>query len=176
MLNAHLHVFMKKIVRFDKNILTAVFLSIFAFAAVMGQSALTFTKTAEAVINHPELGRWLFDLQPTIYITPEGMNTYGEGAPLVVECTPNKISQLYEENASFAEVKVLKLNIRSSADLVVLQLSKLKSFSSLKYVQLVFVYDICGGGNERCLLTKAKNIIAAGSVSATILYQLSIPE
>lgn len=163
---------------FITNIFTAaIFLFHFTLTTAAGmQSDPTFAETKKFVADKPELEKLLFELQPTIYITQNGTNTYGEGNPVVVECVPGKLALLYEENPAFAQVKLIKLRINSKADLVVLQLSKLQSFKNLEYVQLIFTYDVCGNKTEQCLLSRVKNMIAPGGVSVTVLYQLSVPE
>ncbi|MDL2314664.1 hypothetical protein LJC16_00205 [Bacteroidales bacterium OttesenSCG-928-C19] len=162
-----------------------VMMALLPSVTLMAQTEETKTTflSVDEVEMSVELKSLLYDLQPTAYIngavkarTFAATTTAAVENPIVVECLPEFIGDLYGENESYANVKVIKIRITSVVDLINIDISKLTSFKSLEYVELIFEYDICGEKKSTCLGEKVETMIMEGEQPVTILYELSIPQ
>lgn len=138
------------------------------------QTNVSFFSTGEQLSMTPDLGSLLYDLQPTVFINEDNIFLYG-GNFTTVECHPSQITKLYEVNDHFSTVQVIKIKIASPEQLnqVTIDLARLQMFENLQYIQIVYMYDICGGGLKNCLLEKTQSMIL-GEKPVVILYDLAI--
>jgi len=175
----------KKSVSFDRlgkimacSMLSAI--SLFMLnAGILAQTALSFdyqlaNTTPEESVRLQSLTR---DLHPTVYLTNGEQKVIGQGSPLLVICDAASVNLLYKETPAFNQVELIRLTINSPEEQnMMVNLLQLKSFSSLKYIYLLFSYDACGGRTTNCLAEKVGGMVQGVSSPLTILFSLAIPE
>jgi hypothetical protein len=112
----------------------------------------------------------VFDLKPKIYINNREENTYGNGSPECVNIDAKSIELLYENNQLFSQVEIITINLNSLDELnFILDLSKLQSFTNLKYIQF-----LCSFNCNSTLLSKLyKETLITG---INLFYRVSVPE
>lgn len=128
-----------------------------------------------------ELKELIFGLQPTLYLNG---NIAGKNynlvppskSPVVIDCNSSFVDQLLLKNDLFLSVRAIKINIQSSEDLLNINLSNLKHFSSLECILITYTYPICGSNGDACLEALVKRDVQADQNPIKVLYQLSIPE
>jgi len=144
-------------------------------AWAQGNGSLVCVRTADAIQADAQLSDLLHQIVPTVFIGENGMEMQGENAYLMVECAPSEVGQLYAVNNLFADVRVIKFRLKSSADVVNLHLSKLQNFPQLQYVYFLYEYDACADWTDACLQAKTLQSVQ-GTAEVTVLYELSIPQ
>lgn len=118
------------------------------------------------------------ELQSSVYLNDGKLNKYGESPALTLYSDASSIPMLYNENENYREVKLITINILSPEDeTALIDLTRLSSFTNLKYILFVYQYDSCGGNIDTCLENKTKEKITSAIAGNTqIFYLLSIPE
>jgi len=111
----------------------------------------------------------VYDVQPRIYVHGDGLKKISEKAPVCVTATPQSLELLYETNPLFEQVELITVKISNARDLnYVLDMTRFKSFSKLKYVHFLCNYD-CDPALIRLQWPQA-------SGSVIVFYQISLPE
>ena len=136
----------------------------------------TYGSADEVMVNNSYVVKLALDLQPTIFINETDRFLYGSGNFLVVECALSQIQQLYDEDAIFSSVQLIRIKIEEGDDPFSLDLDLLQSFPQLQYVWLIYLYDACNDETDACLLEKTQNSITSGNEEITIIYSLSISQ
>lgn len=156
--------------------LTANLLTSSAFA--QENNNILFSPTHSVAVEYSYLKGLVEKPQPTIAINEDGTHLYGEKDFLVVECAATQISKLYENNVNFSAVELVRIRLHSPEDmnLFPLELAQLNSFNKLRYIQLMFLYDVCGDETDECLFDIAHSSILPGNYFVTVMYQLSISQ
>lgn len=142
------------------------------------EGEITFISTASAVHNNPQLCNLIYNLQPTLTLSTEGISRFGLESPTVLEINGKDYSIIKEDDNYYRliqDIKMITITIKSDQDYIQFNLEDLNIFPSLEYVQLLFTYDICGNATDSCLRTKAERTVTAGESPIIVLYQLSIP-
>lgn len=117
------------------------------------------------------------DLHPIAYLNWGQQKKYGEGAPVVVSFDASSVNMLYGNNPAFSMVELMKINIGKPQELKqAIDLDRLGKFESLKYLLIVFEYDVCGGNSTACLPSLVRDAARGEESPVTVLYMLSIPE
>lgn len=117
------------------------------------------------------------DINPNVYVAHGEFTTYGEGAPLVAICDGSSVNMLYGNDPALTEVELITITVNSANELPsIIELSRLQGLTNLKYLLVVFAYDVCGGRSEGCLDSRLNGIIQADSSPVNVFYKLSIPE
>lgn len=160
-----------------------VMMALLPSVTLMAQTEETKTTflSVDEVEMSVELKSLLYGLQPTAYIngavkarTFAATTTSTVENPVVLECSPAFVKDLYE--TSYASVEVLKLKIKKAEDVVSINLSELKGFENLGYIYLIFEYPVCENDNADCLEEKVKSMITEGEQPVTVFYRLSISQ
>jgi hypothetical protein len=131
----------------------------------------SMNNTRQSGSIEPEILKSLvFDLKPKIYINNKEENTYGNGSPECVNIDAKSIELLYENNQLFSNVEMITINLNSSDELnFVLDLSKLQSFTNLKYIQF-----LCSFSCDSVFLSKLNQVTSKTGI--IVFYRISIPE
>lgn len=162
----------------SNTFISAVFLTILigATTAPIKSQEIAFKKASEAIQTSFDLRTLLDDLHPTLYLSDGKTKKIGD-TPVVVECDAESISLLSEENTDYSNVELIRLNIESSSENPKIDISRLKSFQSLRYILLLYTYDVCGQHNDNCLseITKSSITGTENESKITVLYSLAIP-
>jgi hypothetical protein len=117
------------------------------------------------------------DINPNVYLAHGEFTTNGEGAPLVAICDGSSVNMLYGNDPALSQVELITITVNSANELPsVIELSRMQGLTNLKYLLVVFAYDVCGGKSEGCLESKLNGIIQADSSPVNVFYKLSIPE
>ncbi len=120
------------------------------------------------------------EIHPSIYLNKGELKSYGDAPAELLFTDAASIDLLYQANEAYSNVELITLRINDPKDgKAMLDLAKLSSFSSLKYVRLIIGYDICGDNSSQCLEEKAKQIIInspADNASVQLLYAVVIPQ
>ncbi len=132
------------------------------------------TSETNAVTDKPELENLLYNLQPTMYINVDNTSLYGNDFK-IVDCEPSRISLLYDENPSYATVKLIRLKMDNPQEILPIDLARLNGFGSLEYIQLIFEYDACRNNADACLSNLVQEQIIQGDKPVVVLYKISIP-
>jgi hypothetical protein len=135
---------------------------------------ITFIPINQIIDNEPGLRNLLYGVNPTIYVTTEGIAQSSFEIPTVLNCKGNSINLLYQENELFNNVRAIVIMINNS-NYSALDLSLLASFQNLEYILISFTFDVCNNNTDNCLLSLLQNMVQANSSDITILYELSIP-
>jgi hypothetical protein len=116
------------------------------------------------------------DMRPSIYLKQADLKKFGTGQPDVAFCDAASVNMLYGGNPDFNNVQLITFKINSSGEKNLnIDLSRLESFSNLKYLFIVFTYDECGGQSDVCLENIARGMVTGTRSGISIVYQLSIP-
>ncbi len=117
------------------------------------------------------------DINPNIYLGNGELKTFGQGLPLVAICDGSSVNMLYGNDPALSQVELITITVNSANELPsVIELSRMQGLTNLKYLLVVFAYDVCGGKSEGCLESKLNGIIQADSSPVNVFYKLSIPE
>ena len=132
-------------------------------------NALSTSDQDQAKADASHFKSLIYDVQPRLYVHEDGLKKISEKAPVCVTAGPQSLELLYETNPLFEQVEMITLNISNARDLnYVLDMTRLKSFSKLKYVHFLCNYD-CDPALIRLQWPKS-----TGSV--IVFYQISLPE
>lgn len=115
-------------------------------------------------------------VNPTVYVTDAGVQTVGNGSTLVAKCEADAINKLYDVNASYNDVQLIRIDIRNLSDFNnVLKPSLFQSFTSLSYIYLFFQYDACGNQTSDCFQTLINQFLGNEQLSGVqVIYRLGI--
>ena len=117
------------------------------------------------------------DLHPTEYLNWGQQKKASGGDPVVVRFDAKSVNRLYGNNPAYQNVELLKVKVGSPDELKsAIDLSRLPSGGSLKYLIIVFTYDVCGGGTDKCLSGKVRDMVTGAESPVVVLYELSIPQ
>ena len=106
------------------------------------------------------------DFQPTIYVG-KSIVAHNEKRPVCAEAKSGSIDGLTAENPLFSQVELITIRLQSASEMnFVLDLSKLISFTNLKYVCFLCEFN-CGIEDVQKLFIPKTGI--------TVTYRLSIP-
>ncbi|MEI6680303.1 MAG: hypothetical protein WCL21_16965 [Mariniphaga sp.] len=106
------------------------------------------------------------DFQPTIYVG-KSIVAHNEKQPVCAEAKSGSIDGLSAENPLFSRVELITIRLQNASDMnFVLDLSKLISFTNLKYVCLLCEFN-CGIEDVRKLFIPKTGVI--------FIYKVSIP-
>jgi hypothetical protein len=149
-----------------------------SFIKGQGQPPVTPTIVSadEIMSNNSYVAKLALDLQPTIFINENDRFLYGSNNFSVLECPYSKISQLYDEEEIFSTVQLIKIKIAENPDEFTLDLDNLQSFPQLRYVWLMYLYDVCDNETDVCILEKIQNSIYSENEDMTIIYNISISQ
>ncbi len=161
------------------RLLLAFCISFFAFSVsaqeVKELSGLLNGNTED--INH--LRSLVNDIQPTFYFQQsELIGDKGE-MPTLIDTDVASVNQLYKDNPAYSSVEIIRIRISSPEDLnLILDISRLSAFLSLKYVYFLCDFKICGEQSaiSDCEIGKiAKMISPEENRGITFIYLISIP-
>jgi hypothetical protein len=128
------------------------------------------------VEDNPNLKSLVGDLHPSVYLEQMQQKKFGKDYPLIAFCDAASVNMLYNENPDFNMVKMIELKINSTGDKdVTIDLSKLQSFSKLKYLCIIFTYNPCNGQSDDCLANIVQGMVNGNMSGVSVVYQLSIP-
>lgn len=150
----------------------------FAAMPVFGQDAVRYSDYVKTN-DDSRLISLATEIHPAIYLKDNSdMKSFGNGDAEVLHTDIASIPMLYATNPAFGKVEMIKISIKSAKDeATTIDLMKMTSFTSLKYVLWIYQFDSCGGYKDICLQTKTDNICRATAESTVkVLYLLSIPE
>lgn len=118
------------------------------------------------------------ELQTSVYFTDGELKQNGIGVPVTTVVKTSDLEQLYADNSLFNSVELLILKISDSSELSAsLSLQRLSAFHSLKYVYVIFSFNICGNSSDTCCEAEVKRLITDSDESGKqLIYRLSIPE
>lgn len=117
------------------------------------------------------------DLHPTEYLNWGQQKKAANGDPIVVRFDAKSVDRLYANNPAYKNVELLRVKVESTDELKsTIDLGKLPSGGSLKYLIIVFTYDVCGGGTDECLSGKVREMVTGDDSPVIVLYELSIPQ
>jgi hypothetical protein len=137
---------------------------------------LLFAPTHSQAVEYSYLKNLVEELQPTIAINEDNTTLYGKDGFTVAECVPSQIAKQKKKNEQFSTVELIRIRLFSPEDIFTLDLTQLKSFEKLQYIQLIFLFDICGDETDDCLFTVANESIQPGSFPVIVMYQLNISQ
>jgi len=126
-----------------------------------------------------QLQRLVSEITPSVYLSNnEDMKAYGETLPVVLYTDVSSFPMLNQEKREFENVELIKILIKSPNDEhAKLDISKLISFENLKYVQLVFKYNICISNNDVCAEAITNSMLTwLAESKLKVFYVLSIPQ
>ncbi len=179
-LNTVLHDGMKKI-RVWKVLPALIFILIST-----GLSGQRPEKLKDALIvvdaeEGPNLGSLVKDVHRAVYLNDGNQVIAGKDTPsedvMVAFCDAASVNDLYENNPAFRQVKLLRIEISSTAENSVrLDLSRLNSFVNLKYIYFLFSYNACGNNSNDCLEVIVRGMVTGQRDRVRIIYELSIPQ
>lgn len=117
------------------------------------------------------------DLQPSVYISESSLEQYGDQLPKVANCEITSVGRLYELQQLYSSIEIIRININSASELsYICDYTQLSGFYSLKYILLVFQYDVCGNQTQNCLANYTNTIVQNISPKVKVLYRLDIIE
>jgi hypothetical protein len=119
------------------------------------------------------------DIQPTLIFQQNEVIGDKVEAPVLIDADVASVNQLYINNPKFNRVEIVRIRINSPEDLnLVLDISKLESFTNLKYIYFLCAFDICEGQplKSNCEIGKIlKMITSGGNSKIKFFYEISIP-
>jgi hypothetical protein len=149
------------------TVLTSISLqaqNIMEFNSYLEQAKSSTDPLVNANISHLE--HLINDLQPTAYVGSD-IKSIGETQPVCVEVKSADIKKLSIANSLFTQVELITIVVNSPADLnFVLDLSKLDSFTNLKFVYFLCEFECKIEEMQKLYLPKA---------GITVFYKVSIP-
>lgn len=153
---------------FGKSLLLSMF--------ILLCSTMSFANPADLLVkkSSDERLRALYEqLQPSVYLTDEGIKTYGD-APTNLYANPQSLPLLGSKHPAFSSVELIVIRVSKPTDEVAkIDMKTLAAFTSLRYILFLYEYDAkaAPGLAER---TAAKLSNADNGVE--LLYLLSIPQ
>ena len=131
----------------------------------------------EMVAAGTRLKSLVSDLHPIEYLNWGQQKKASGGNPVVVRFDAKSVNRLYGNNPAYQNVELLKIKVGSPDELKsAIDLSRLPSGGSLKFLIIVFTYDVCGGGTDECLSGKVRDMVTGAESPVVVLYELSIPQ
>ncbi|MDY0099668.1 MAG: hypothetical protein RBR81_10745 [Bacteroidales bacterium] len=156
---------------------------VMTFACLTGQKP---EKMKDALVivdaeDGPNLGSLAKNVHRAIYLNDGNQVIAGKDTPsedvMVAFSDAGSVNNLYENNPAFRKVKLLRIEIASSAESnISIDLSRLRSFMNLKYVYILFTYNACGNGSDSCLESIVQGMVTGTSDRVRVIYELSIPQ
>ncbi len=120
------------------------------------------------------------EIHPTIHLSDGMTHRYGETAPELVDCDISSIPLIYNDNALYANARMLIIHLTQPADLLQqIDVSRLVGFSGLKYICFLVSFDSCPGEVDKngCVPAKVnKMILNSSGRSLQYLTTVEIPE
>ena len=120
------------------------------------------------------------EIHPSIHLTDGITHRYGETSPELVDCDISSIPLLYNDNALYANARMLLIHVTQPADFQrQIDLSRLVSFKGLKYLCFLVSFDSCPGEVDKngCVSAKVnKMILNSSGRSLQYLTTVEIPE
>lgn len=120
------------------------------------------------------------EIHPSIHLTDGITHRYGETSPELVDCDISSIPLLYNDNALYANARMLLIHVTQPADFQrQIDLSRLVSFKGLKYLCFLVSFDSCPGEVDKngCVSAKVnKMILNSSGRSLLYLTSVEIPE
>ena len=120
------------------------------------------------------------EIHPSIHLTDGMTHRYGETAPEIVDCDISSIPLIYNDNALYANARMLIIHLTQPADLLQqIDVSRLVGFSGLKYICFLVSFDSCPGEVDKngCVPAKVnKMILNSSGRSLQYLTTVEIPE
>ena len=119
------------------------------------------------------------DIQPTLSFQQNEVIGDKAGAPVLIDADVASVNQLYLNNPKFNSVEIIRIRINSPEDLnLVVDMSRLESFTNLKYLYFLCAFDICEEQSSKsaCEIGKIIKMISSGGNSKIkFFYEISIP-
>jgi hypothetical protein len=110
----------------------------------------------------------VYELHPSVIIKNGEISTYAEAPFVCVDIDAPSIGKILEPNTLFSQAEILTIRINDKNDLsMALDLSNLKGFTNLKYINLLFSFD--------CPADQVRNLIRIDDSRITVFYIVSIP-
>ncbi len=129
---------------------------------------------AALVAEGDHLESLVTELHTTEYLNLGEQEKYGEGAPVIVDFDANSVNMFYLNNSAFGSVELLRIRINSPEDLnASVDLDRLNGFENLKYLLVVFGYELCEDGNDECMATAVGSMVKGVNSPVVVLYNLS---
>ena len=120
------------------------------------------------------------EIHPSIQLSDGMTRRYGETSPELVDCDISSIPLLYNDNALYANARMLLIHVTQPADFQrQIDLSRLVSFKGLKYLCFLVSFDSCPGEVDKngCVSAKVnKMILNSSGRSLLYLTSVEIPE
>jgi hypothetical protein len=161
------------------TVLLVIILFVFSVQNLSAQNLIEYsslinsmneTKQMSALSNAEHLRSLVYDLNSKLYINNQIENAVGITNPVCVKIDAQSIDKLYEENQLFNQVELITINLNDLNELnFFLDLSKLKSFTNLKYIQF-----LCSFKCDPLLINNLYQKIS--NTDIIVFYQISIPE
>lgn len=147
-------------------------LSVFVLSFILSQAQVVEQKAMMAAMSDPNevarLESLISDLQPTVYISSSGIKSDDETTPVCVDLKATDVAGLYAENEIFGSVELITVKVRRSSDLGnLLDLSRMASFTGLKYIRIVCEIE--------CTAAQLNAMVNTGGSGVKVFYMISIP-
>jgi hypothetical protein len=159
------------------RLLGMVFFLCISASGLMGQSVTELgaqlnsmkqsseTTVREQAVRFEEL---IHQSYSTIYFGSEGPKTSKETVPVCADANMGEVDQLYLENPLYNQVELITIRIKSAAQLSnTIDLGKLQSFSSLKFIRVLCEFD--------CSAPQVKSLLSGINNNVTVCYVVAIP-
>jgi len=154
-------------------IVVLFFLSISVLKAQEYSQALSSMNVTEA----QKIQSLVEELQPSLYVKQASIEQFGDQSSRVVFCEISSLERLYELNQEYQTVEIIRISVSNPSELSYsMDFKNLESFASLKYIYIVFQYDVCGGLSQSCIAGYANAMIQNISPKVKLLYKLDIVE
>jgi hypothetical protein len=119
------------------------------------------------------------DIQPTLFFQQSEVIGDKVEAPVIIDADAASENQLYTNNPKFNSVEIIRIRINSPEDMkLVLDISRLESFTNLKYIYFLCAFDICEEQSSKsaCEIGKISKMMSSGGNSKIkFFYEISIP-
>ncbi|MDL2296572.1 hypothetical protein LJC68_05435 [Bacteroidales bacterium OttesenSCG-928-B11] len=137
----------------------------------------TYVSYEQFIAEHPEKESLFTERKAILRLSSTGVRTMGEATPVVLRCNMVDADRLFQSDASCNDVKLINITINYEDDLRTLDLSGLQGFGNLKYVRLLFGFDIFSNyPDENSLREKIKTIIPGVPTNVTVIWALAPPQ
>lgn len=118
------------------------------------------------------------DIQPALSFQQSEVMGDKTEAPVLLDADVASVNQLYINNPKFNSVEIIRIRINSPEDLkLALDISRLGSFTNLKYIYFLCAFDICEEQSSKsaCEIEKILKMISSGESKIKFFYEISIP-
>lgn len=124
-------------------------------------------KAVSIEVDH--LKSLVFDLQPKLYIHKHEEKRSSDEPPVCINADANAVDVLYKTNPLYEHVELITIILNSANDLdFVYDLSRLKSFSKLKYIQFLCSFE--------CDPSQIRLNQGEPETGIIVFYRISIPQ